>query len=471
MKQYRTAIIAIIIIAALTATYFIVSPLIEKKDEGEAVSTQTPNNSEPLFNIESVDDIVKYECNYEDDIVLEKNNDALWECVTYTEIPVNQADVTMDFKGMIDIVAEAIYEGDITQEVIDTYGFSEDKYVKITLVDGRTYTINLGMQKPGSGMYFIMIPENNKVYLSNTTYLDMLSITLQNLVNSDVFSFGEAEVISSCCIYKNDEMFVYLDTKMQAEGKAWIMTYPLERDGDSEYIESVISSLTSIETVDYIEGDCKDLEKYGLKKPKNKIYLAAYDNSQSISLGNLAPSGDEYYCTLGDDNNVFTVSTENLNFLDDSVLQYVNKLVYSEPYANLKKADVKIDYEGTALSYVMEIDINGENENYYLDSELLSEKSQQEAFKHLLAAMYGIKLENIENEPDEKGKKLLSIIYTDINGTQTTVECYSRDEITMYLYMNGEYCGGYQTILRITGEYELYGIIKSYENLKNLCNK
>ena len=69
-----------------------------------------------------------------------------------------------------------------------------------------------------------------------------------------------------------------------------------------------------------------------------------------------------------------------------------------------------------------------------------------------------------------KGEKACTITYNRQDGTSCVVEAYERDEATVYLYVDGEYMGGYCDSWRIFSETDhqgLWGTIKAYEALIN----
>lgn len=478
MKRYKSIIIALVVIVVAVAAFFALDSFV-LNDDGEAKSTNSPDDitgmfaedTELLFDVESEDNIVKYECNIVDNIVLERNENKKWFCSTYTDVPVIHDAIDNDINQVIGSMATVVYEGEITEDTIQNYGISNLKYVKLTLDDGSVYTLCYGMQKQGSSSCFAMIKEKNKIYLLNTTHKDYTIITLENIINSDIFDFSDNGKIKYIYVEKNGEKFIELTATLQKDGRTWDMQYPIKNRGEDPHIEEVLSIVTLMKTQEYIEGDCQELSKYGLEIPVYSMSLADSENVQKVNIGNISPEGDAYYCTVGNDNNVFTIAKESLQFIDDPEIKYINTYLHmqisQEIYKVLKTAEVDISCDGYSSSFVLGFEIDDNTEKRYYESVLMETKEEINAFKHLNTSIYELNLVGLDDEPKEKGELLITVKYTCEDGVYE-IKGYRRDETTMYLYMNDIYCGGYDYIRQVTGSSQAYGIKGSLEELQKI---
>ncbi len=469
MKQYKTTIIAIIVIAVIVGAYFIISPMIGNDDDSPvAPTTNTQETGENVFPVSDSKEITKYECNLVDNIVLEKQKGE-WVCTTYMDIPINQADIVYDLNRVLSCVATVVYDGEITGETIKNYDINEAEYIKITDEEGKTYTLCFGMQKPGSAANFAMVKENSKIYLMNTTYKGYATITLENIIHTELFSYSDTSKIKNLIIYKNGEKFVDLSANIMVGGRTWNMSYPLERKGNDTQLEQIITSVSTLTTMEYIEGDCKDLSKYGLEIPEFVISLKDNKGVQKMSLGKKVPEGNAYYCLIGD-NNVFSVAAESLSFVDDTELEYMNTYIYIESYEKLKSAEVSINCDGIEEKFELGIEITEDAEKRFFNSQLMDTEDKEDAFKHLHTSIYELNLTGLCDAPAQKGECLISIKYTSVDGVENIVEGYRRDDNTMYLYMDGEFMGGYEMTRQITGSETGYGIVGSLKALEDLLS-
>ncbi|MBR5786326.1 MAG: DUF4340 domain-containing protein, partial [Clostridia bacterium] len=301
-------------------------------------------------------------------------------------------------------------------------------------------------------------------------YKNAATLTKENLLYTQIFSFNDKGKIKNIEVHKKGEMFMSLTSKFTEDSRTWTMNYPLERPCDDSYVEEVINSVTSIFTAEYIEGDCEDLSKYGLDNPAYFLKLTDNKGSQTLSIGNRIPEGGQFYCVFGGDNNVFTIAMESVAFTDDSVIKYMNANIFNRMYTVLESIKVEITCGDINENFTMGFDIWEDGEQLYFNGNPLADNNAAiKAFRRLNTAVYSLDLVGLEPEPETKGELLIRITYTmSADGEVVVVEGYRNDETTMSLYENGKYCGGYDYIRQITGENNSYGIMGTLENFKTI---
>lgn len=471
MKQYKTTIISLIVIAMVVAGFFLLSAILDRSKTSENPSDATPEESisEKIFAIESVGEISRYECNIVDDIRLERDGSNAWICTSYPDLTLNESGILSGLNSLKQCMAPLVYEGEITDEIIKNYDISRTQHIKVQLKDGTEYTLRFGMQKPGTASYFAVVEEKNKVYLINSTYKSSIALTKENLLHTKIFDFNDAGKIKNMEILKGGEPFLSLSAVPQNDGRTWTMEAPLNRPGNDTHIEEVITAVTALYTENYIEGDCEDLSKYGLENPSYVLRLTDNKGTQSLFLGNKVPEGNAYYCTFGGNNNVFTVSTSTLTFTDDSVLKYMNTSIFNRMYTELERVTVNITCGEIRESFTMGFDIWDDGERlYFNDAELPDDNTVIRAFRRINTALYSLDLVGLGPEPETKGERLISVEYRTSSGETILVEGFRQDETTMSLYENGQYCGGYEYIRQITGTNDNYGIAGTLENFRTI---
>lgn len=470
MKQYKTTIISLIIIVVVVAAFFIVSSFVGKDDEETATPTSQETETESVFGFSSIKDIQSYESNVIDEIKLERDSNGDWQCTNYENIELYEAGINTALSSVKSCMAAVVYEGEITDEIIKTYGISRTQYVKVTLKDGTVYTLRFGMQKPGVSMYFAALEEKNKVYLLNSTYKNAATITKENLLYTQIFDFNDVGKIRLMEVYKKGELFMSLSSKFTEDSKTWTMSHPLARPCDDSYVEEVINSVTSLFTSEYIEGDCEDLAKYGLENPAYVLRLTDNKGTQTLSIGNRIPEGGEFYCVFGGSTNVFTIAMESVAFTDDSVIKYMNANIFNRMYTVLESIQVEITCGDINETFTMGYDIWEDGEQLYFNEKPLADDySTIRAFRRLNTAVYSLDLVGLAEEPAQKGERLIKITYTmSADGEVVVVEGFRADETTMSLYENGIYCGGYDYIRQITEDNDSYGIMGTLDNFKQV---
>lgn len=471
MKQYKTTIISLIIIAVVIAGFFIVSAVLErnKSSENPADGTAEEAKTETVFDIGSVGELSRYECNIVDDIKLERDSADKWICTTYADLTLNESGILSGLNSVKQCVASVVYEGDITDEIIKNYEISQTQHIKVQKKDGTEYTLRFGMKKPGTASYFAVVEQKNKIYLINSTYKTSITITKENLLHTKIFDFNDTGKIKNVEVLKSGERFFALSAVPNGESRDWTMEYPLNRPGNESHIEEVISAVTSLYTEDYIEGDCEDLSQYGLDNPAYVLRLTDNKGTQTLQLGNKVPEGGAYYCLFGGTNNVFTVSTTTLTFIDDPVLKYMNASIFNRTYTVLESIKIDITCGEINESYTMGFDIWDDGEQLYFNGTALPDDNTViRAFRRMNTALYSLDLVGLAPEPETKGERLIAVEYHTNDGETILVEGFRVGETTMSLYENGQYCGGYEYIRQITGTNENYGIAGTLENFRTI---
>ena len=471
MKQYKTTIISLIVIVIVVAGFFIISAVLDrnKTEDDPAAGTAEEAKSEKVFNIESVGAISRYECNIIDNIKLERDSSDDWICTTYPDLTLNESGIVSGLNSVKQCMAPIVYEGEITDEILKNYEISQTQYIKLQLKDGTEYTLRFGMQKPGTASYFAAVDQKNKIYLITSTYKTSITITKENLLHTKIFNFNDEGKIKNLEILKSGEQFLFLSAEPRDESRTWTMKMPLNRPGNDTHIEEVLSAVTSLYTTDYIEGDCEDLSKYGLQTPAYVLRLTDNKGTQSLMLGNKVPEGDAYYCVFDGNNNVFTVATSVLTFVDDSVLQYMNTSIFNRMYTELELIEIDITCGEIRESFSMKFDIWDDGEQLYFNGTALPDENKIiRAFRRINTALYSLDLVGLAPEPETKGERLIAVEYHTNSGETILVEGFRRDETTMSLYENGQYCGGYEYIRQITETNDNYGIVGTLENFRTL---
>lgn len=470
MKQYKTTIISLIVIAVVLVAFFVASSLLKKDTMGNtALPTSQEKETEYVFGFSSVSEVAAYESNIVDDIKLERQGEKDWICPTYSDIDLYTTGINTALNSVRSCMAAVVYEGEITDEIIKNYKISRSEYIRITLKDGTVYTLRFGMQKPGVSMYFASVEEKGKVYLINSTYKEASVLTKENLLYTKIFDFNDKGKIKDIEIYKKGQQFLSLSSTFTEDSRTWTMNYPLSRPGADSYIENIIDAVVSLYTSEYIEGDCKDLSKYGLDNPAYVLKLTDNKGMQTLTIGNKVPEGGEFYCIFGEGNNVFTVSMESISFTDDSVIKYMNAFIFTKMYTELKSMKAEITCGDIKETFTLGFDVWEDGEQLYFNNQPVKDSEAIRAFRRINTALYSLDIVGISEEPTEKGELLIKITYTMAKDNEVVVvEGYRADETTMSLYENGKYCGGYDYIRQITGDNNSYGIMGTLENFKTI---
>lgn len=470
MKKYKTTIIALIVIVVALVAFFIFRAFLPKDDDGQD-NPQTEVNTVNVvgFVPSDVEQIALSDNG--NNITMELRYDGNWECKTAQNLPIVQSNVKSFLTILRNAKGEVIYEGEITEEKKENYGIEDKKYIDYTLTDDTVVRLSVGVEKPGASSSYVSVtgdPKNaDRIYLITSTYLDAIFFNQHDLISTTIFAFDDVGKIRKMEIFKEGELFFSADADLSGEQRAWNATYPINRQGSYENIESVISASSALVTAGHVESNPENLAKYGLDVPYFELAISDNKKTVKMTLGDLNPEGTHYYCLVSGIDDVFTIQADTISFTDESQLAFIYEYAYMVNYADLTQ--LKFTYEGEEYVLTYEIFENDENLyfngiNVYLDEE----RDYRYDFKCIGTSLYGIAIDTIDPVPQHTDEIVIDIEYTLKDGTVVTVTGYKRDDYTYCAYVNGEYIGGYSNIRRLTGTKENFGLAGCIMNMKSL---
>lgn len=358
--------------------------------------------------------------------VLDNNN---WVLKNDTSRPINQDNVKIMLNSLGEIKADSIVTN--KPEDLSEYGLSEPS-IKIvaTQTDGKTLTLHIGNEvSTGDGCY-ATANGNSKVFILSTSYntdfgyseAEMTQagappiITANNITHISVDNPGSS---------KDFELLFQQGNKMDLSGRnmfSWVILkpYPEGYTADSTNVNNLLPNYASISFSSLVDYNCKNLAKYGLKKPEASVYVA-YNNIYSkkldkpekdpttgkqikvktiteskdfkLFIGNKAESGD-YYVRMDGSNSVNTMSAELVNkMLKVDTFNLLNKFVLLPYIDSVDSMDITI----SGIPYTMKItretskDAKGKlttKPTYYYNGKKVPEKRFKDVYQIVIAAEY-----------------------------------------------------------------------------------
>lgn len=191
-------------------------------------------------------------------------------------------------------------------------------------------------------LWKIAIPLVLVIGISVGVYLGV-SKSAEKKAEEETISFGAGEFLSfDASSIKEFSLSVDGETyELHSEdSQNWNFTDSDKKVNYSNVIYAV-DTLSTLNTTKRIEENAQDLTKYGLDNP---ITISCSDgsNTYQIQIGNPSPTGESYYIKSLDNNDVYTISSEDgvmihLNkddlkyrYITDSYISVVNKIVYKK---------------------------------------------------------------------------------------------------------------------------------------------
>lgn len=473
MKQYKTAILAILLIIVAVTAFILVKNL-QPREPAVAEPTATDNSGYvfPFSTEESTKNkIVAVDCLGTEPLSLKKQQKT-WVCTTYPEIQVD-TDIVESLLGKFYSYDGAIvYEGAVTEEVKVDFGLDSQTKLVVTMEDGTIYTAIFGGMNTASTAQYIWLEGSETIYLYAKGFADKVFLGKVDLISKTIFDFSDAGQIVRAVVWQGGTRKMELSATLSGDADAdrvWTMSVPLARKGKSANIESWITKVVAITIADVVESNCSDLSVYGLSPAAYSVSLTSPEKTITLHIGNKTKDGTQYYASIGDGKDVYLVGESVAAFKDADPLLYMDEVVYMVMYTEL--AHVRITMNGVTRTLSYEFDEENQP-TYIFEGHRITDKYSDagEGCSDLLTALFYLEITELElpGPTGIQGEILCSVEYELQDGSIHTVVCTKRDASTMYYYVDGQYIGGHGPQYYLTSSAKKYGVQGCLEALLEL---
>lgn len=463
MKQYKTAIIAILLIVVALAAFLVVKNM-RPEDAGSAEPTADANSGYVFpFSTKPATQskIVGIECVGTEHLTLEKKN-GTWACTTYPEIQVSEGTVKSLLAKFYSYNGAVVYEGAVTDETKVDFGLDGHTKIVVTMEDETVYTAIFGGMNTASTAHYIWLEGSETIYLYAKGFQDGVLLGKVDLISKTIFDFSDAGQIVRAVVWQGGVRKMELSATISGEAGAtrnWTMSLPLARKGHNKNIESWLTKVLAVTIANVAESDCADLSVYGLSPAAYSVSFTSPEKTITLHIGNKTKDGKQYYASIGDSRDVYLVGESVSAFKDADALLYMDKIVYMVMYTEL--SNVRITMNGVTRTMTYEFDQDN-NPTYIFEGHRISDEYSDagQGFSRLLTSLYYLEMTALElpGVPTIQGEVLCEIEYELRDGSKHTVVCAKRDATTMYYYVDGEYIGGYGPQYYLTSSAEKYGV-------------
>jgi hypothetical protein len=285
-KQYKSALILVILFAISVAGYFAYQKYGPKDPENmdgensQKVSMLT-NKKEDINHIE-----IK---TVNSDIILVKNNDK-FELKDKPKIQMDTVAIGNLLNSLSNLEAMKIISENATN--MSDYGLGVPVVsvsYKLAAGDGKTIDIGDKIRERG---YYVKISGENKVYMVDKNTGDNLSVDLNYLRNKQVINFKKDEINLVSLIKKTDIAFEAVEDN--SKGGKWVLKKPYEFKADDSKMDEIIGIATDLRIKEFIDITNKNLADYGLETPSNTLKIGAKGvEPEKIHIGSVSEGEDE----------------------------------------------------------------------------------------------------------------------------------------------------------------------------------
>lgn len=473
MKKYKTAILAILLIA-VAVTAFILIKNIKSRDSDVAEPTAEGNRGYVFpFSTDKTtqNDIIAVDCLGTETLSLKKQRDT-WVCATYPELQVTNDTVKSLLGKFYSYNGAIVYEGVVTEEVQVDFGLDGQTKLVITMEDGTTYTAIFGGMNTASTAQYVWLEGSETIYLYAKGFAERVFLRKVDLVSKTIFDFSDVGQIVRAVVWQGGTRKMELSATISGEAdsvREWTMSIPLARKGKNANIESWITKVVAIEIADIAESNCSDLSVYGLSPAAYSVSFTSPEKTITLHIGDKTKDGTQYYASVGDGKDVYLVGESVAAFKDANPLVYMDEVVYMVMYTEL--AHVRITMNGVTRTISYEFDENNKP-TYIFEGHRIPDKYSDagEGCARLLTSLYYLEITELEIPgPSEIQSEVLCTIQYELrDGSTHTVVCTKRDASTMYYYVDGKYIGGYGPQYYLTSSAAKYGVQGCIDSLLDI---
>ena len=420
MKPLRNILILVVVIGLLAGGLYAVSKIKKPVEEQTVVGlpeTVTAFQTEK-DNILSV--TVK---NPEEEYSLVKQGET-WLINGNSSIKISPSLVETFLFECANVAASELIEENAQN--LSQYGLDQPKrWVSLKLADGRTVKVIIGNATLDSYFSYLMIEGETKVYTKSTSGCETLTGPMANLADKNIYSMDKNN-IGTVEIIRNGAETVFLDrVKMSKEGEQdafqWTMRKPLVKEANTYRIESELLTNLVSQVAESVVLIPKSGVDYGFNNPRATYTITSLDKKEHYTVTVGKEDGAYSYIRLKNDNTIYRVPTQQLDFLSLSYMDLVDKAVYMENVKN-----------------VSEVTISGLGKSYTLkpsDNAINGKTVEESKFRLAYQAVLNLNLDDFATRSG--GSVDFTITYHKNDGSTTIVRCLNYDDRNYLVTVNG----------------------------------
>jgi len=333
------------------------------------------------------------------------------------------------------------------------FGLEPPRAVAVgTWEDGTSRTLLLGDKTPTGGTFYIQVKGDPRVYTVQSfsgqhfhwTVKDLRSRTLAPAINYDEVTYVK--------IMERNGTVIEVKRKTDAETKSFqlgfgqfIVTRPYAtlRGLDSQKQDPVIKGVQSVGISDFADEPLKDLESYGLTRPRAEVILRDKSNTIDYIFG--SEKGTQTWFALRGQPGVYLVDTSSLDFLKTKPFDVIDKFTFIPNIEDVDRMDITAG--GKTHSLVITRTAKkaakaGEPDEVTSAFTADGKTVEDDSFKKFYQALIGLQIEGeiakkVPNSPELSVR--FSLNKGDVKTVRVDYAPYDRDFDAIFLNGVGEF--------------------------------
>lgn len=337
---------------------------------------------------------------------------------------------------------------------LNQYGLTGDYYVRIKTVHGVEYTITLGDLLYNRDGFYAMRDDNRTVYSISVYPAQRMYITRAELLDLRIFT-GTVLDVERVTLVRNNELIYSIAAD---KNFIWLMKEPVDAKGNINLVDELVKKSTELFIKKYVDLSPEDLAEYSLDKPRYEITLKIRGKDTTLLIGREDIREGVFYAMIKGIDEVFTVDSKTLTFLDDPTVNLLVEFQYTPDFKLLRSIETEVN----GMNLLFEI---GFNEEVGMNDYKFNGKSINRIDAQLITFgvfYYGastlVPVTEIDADWEVAGDPLITMKYTYTDGNSETIEFYEKDDNNCYFVRNGRYTG-----LTVSKNYLVEGYIPLVE--------
>lgn len=433
MKLYRNLIIVTIIVAILgVAMYFVTT--FEPSNNNEITTDQTIDQGMLEIYKANSDDVLKINIkNTEEEYTLSQNGNN-WIMNGDASILLDQGAVkslvnTCTFISAKSVVAQ-------NSENAPAFGLSTPTcMVEIIFKNNVTKKIYVGNKTLDNQDYYIMLSDDDKIYLKNaygTESMIPASNTLRNLslISMDTTDLNAIKEFNMTVQGSTPVKLKNISDNPDESGRIqWKMIAPVYAEVNGQIFSSkIIECFEDFRASAVIEDHPKNLSVYGLDQPYAEFTIADKNAKYTMQVG--AETDTYRFLKQVGYDTVYTVSKEHLSFLNVAYKDLMSELIHVEYISEIEKVEFVLNNQ----KFELLITENDKGTEYKINNT----KLPKETFSKAYQAIIGICLDNVDLNNPPSTTPNAYIKYMKKDKSLTTVHFLPINERNYRVTINGK---------------------------------
>lgn len=330
MRQFKIVIISLAVVIIAVIGFFVVREVVRNNlphTINKLNATLTNYKSSDIEEVVLFNNGMTLTFNKRDETIVNEGGiqgtQNVWYIVGEEDVFLNQNVIDSLVINVAYLVAKDVITTNPTD--ISKYGFTnESTYVRGTTKNGDEFTFTIGNLLVDRDGYYIMVDGDETIYSVSLYTANSILITRGQLLDSGIFP-GTLTEVTSFILAKNSERIYKL---VPDPTYLWMVTEPITFRGFPEKADAMITNTFELVVKEYVDASPDDLSIYGLASPKYELTLVINSKEITLLVGNENIRDLTYYAMVSDKEEVFTIDSSSLNFLDTPLVD----ILWPYPY-------------------------------------------------------------------------------------------------------------------------------------------